>query len=306
MARPPRIEFQNAFYHVIVRGNRRQEIFSDDSDRMAYLDLLNRYKKRCGFILYAYVLMSNHVHLLIETPEAPISKIMQMLNFTYTQYFNRKYDKVGHLFQGRYKSYLCDRDEYLLGLVRYIHLNPVRASLAAGPDGYRWSGHVDYIGKGDGLADADRVLRLFSENKSQARRLYIRFVNEAIGTRKDESFYKAIEQQILGDEKFVEKVEKTTDRIGKPLRKPSTEAIFDAVERLTGVRRDKMISRGRMAEAVFARGLLAGMWREAGLKMKDLQPILKRDLSTLSKSARVAESKEGQRAMKELMKNLYS
>lgn len=90
---------------------------------MAYLELLNRYKKKCGFILYAYVLMNNHVHLLVETPETPISKIMQMLNFTYAQYFNRRYGKVGHLFQGRYKSFLCDRDQYLLSLVRYIHLN---------------------------------------------------------------------------------------------------------------------------------------------------------------------------------------
>ena len=285
---------------------RRADIFFDDNDRMAYLDLLNRYKKKCGFILYAYVLMSNHVHLLIETPEAPISKIMQMLNFTYTQYFNRKYDKIGHLFQGRYKSYLCDRDEYLLGLVRYIHLNPVRANLAAGTDRYRWSGHGDYTGKRNGLVDADKVLRLFSENKSQARRLYIRFVNEAIGTSKDESFYKTVEQQIIGDDKFVEKVEKAINRTEKPLKKPSVDAIFRAVEKTTGVDRKEIISRGRRLEAVFARGLLVSAWRDVGLKTKDLQPILKRDLSTLSKSARVAESKEGQKAMKELMKNLYS
>lgn len=306
MARPPRIQFPNAFYHVIVRGNQRQAIFLDDSDRIAYLDLLKRYKQKCGFILDAYVLMSNHVHLLIETPDAPISKIMQMLSFTYTQYFNRKYGKVGHLFQGRYKSYLCDKDEYLLALLRYIHLNPVRAMLAAAPDEYRWSGHSDYISQGSGLIDVNRALRLFSENKSQARQLYNCFVNEAINSGKNDSFYKATEQQILGDAKFIEKVEKETDRTVKPRRKPSVGALFNALEKETGVGRDEIISRGRSAKAVFARGLLVSLWREFGLKMTDLQPILNRDLSTLSKSSKVAKSTDGQKAIKKLMSSLYS
>jgi REP element-mobilizing transposase RayT len=130
MARRPRIQFEGAFYHIIVRGNQRQDIFDDEGDRRRYLERLRVYKDKCGFLLYAYVLMSNHVHLLIETPADPISRIMQMINFTYTQYFNRKYGKVGYLFQGRYKFFLCDKDGYLLSLVRYIHHNPVRAGLA--------------------------------------------------------------------------------------------------------------------------------------------------------------------------------
>jgi REP element-mobilizing transposase RayT len=136
MPRLPRIEFTGAFYHIIVRGNNKQSIFLDDQDRYKYLGLLERYKKQHGFIIYAYTLMNNHVHLLIETLRTPISKIMQVINFTYTSYFNRKHKKVGHLFQGRYKSYLCDRDTYLLALVRYIHLNPVRAKLAKNPQEY--------------------------------------------------------------------------------------------------------------------------------------------------------------------------
>ena len=145
MARKPRIQYSGAFYHIIVRGNQRQNIFLEDADRLEYLERLKRYKKKCGFVLYAFVLMSNHVHLLLETPKDPIARIMQMLNFTYTQYFNKKYNKVGHLFQGRYKSYLCDKDNYLLGLVRYIHKNPVRAGLVENPDEYSWSSQGDYI-----------------------------------------------------------------------------------------------------------------------------------------------------------------
>ena len=170
MARLPRIEFPGAFYHVIVRGNQRQDIFLDEQDRREFLERVKRYKKELGFVLYAYVLMSNHLHLLIETPEIPISKIMQRINLTYTQFFNKKYSTVGHIFQGRYKSFLCDREEYLLSLVRYLHLNPVRAKLVEHPQEYKWSSHRDYLSGGMELVDAPRVLRMFSKELSRARR----------------------------------------------------------------------------------------------------------------------------------------
>jgi len=172
------------------------------------------------------VLMSNHAHLLIETPEAPLSKIMQLINQTYTQYFNKKYDKVGHVFQGRYKSFLCDRDEYLLSLVRYIHLNPVRAKLVKDPHEYKWSSHNDYIAGAKGLVDADRVLSIFSKKVSQARRKYRNFMVEAIGEGRNDSLYQAVIQQILGDDKFIEEVEKKIERLQRSLRKPSLEEIL--------------------------------------------------------------------------------
>ena len=144
MARKPRVEYSGAFYNVICRGNQRQVIFRSDPDRKYYLQRLETYRKRYGFTLYAYVLMSNHVHLLIETGEIPLSKIMQGLQFTYTRYFNRKYRKVGHLFQGRFKAILCDREAYLLELVRYLHLNPGRIRSPVDPWKYRWSSHAAY------------------------------------------------------------------------------------------------------------------------------------------------------------------
>lgn len=304
MARPPRIEFPGAFYHVIVRGNRKQDIFSADQDRVEYLERVRHYKEKCGFVLYAYVLMTNHVHLLIETPKTPLSKIMQLLNFTYTQYFNRKYGKTGHLFQGRYKAFLCDRDEYLLALVRYIHLNPIRAMLTEKPHEYRWSSHSDYLRGNTGIVDTDRVLRLFSENVYQARRLYGNFVKEALWAGRDETFYKPIGQQILGDEKFMEKVERVIDSPDMPIRKPSLDAIFKAVKEQTTINRDEIISRSRRQDVVFARGLLVAIWREIGYKMTRLQPVLRRDLSMLSKLSKVAESAQGQRSMKKLLEIL--
>jgi REP element-mobilizing transposase RayT len=136
VARKPRVHIAGALYHVIARGNQRQKIFRSDADRRRYLELLNEYRMRYPFRLLAYVLMPNHVHLLLEMERHPLSKIMQGLQQSYTAYFNRKYKLVGHLFQGRYKDILCDRDAYLLELVRYIHLNPVRSKLVRDPGEY--------------------------------------------------------------------------------------------------------------------------------------------------------------------------
>lgn len=306
MARPPRIEYPGAFYHVIVRGNQRQDIFLDDKDRLEYLSRVASCKEKNGLILYAYVLMSNHVHLLIETPKSPISKIMQLINFTYTRAFNRRHGKVGHLFQGRYKAILCNRDEYLLALVRYIHLNPVRAKMVTMPQEYLWSSHREYVELKKGMVDTDRVLRLFSEKMSHARKLYREFVAEAVGTGRDESYYKTVDQQILGDEKFVDQVEEKFSEPARHRRKPPLRVVFEAVEEITGIGQKEIISRRRMPEIVFARGLLVSVCREVGYKLVDVQNVLKRELSSVSKIARMADSGKGRNAMKQALKLLNS
>ncbi len=205
MARKPRIEFEGAFYHVITRGNQRQKIFRDDDDYGKYLEVLARYKDLYQYRLYAYVLMTNHVHLLVETGGVPLSKILQGINQSYTGWFNRRYETVGHLFQGRYKAILCDRDSYLLSLVKYIHLNPVRARLVKTSKEYLWSSHRFYLRASDkSIVDEDQVLRLFSEDKkTAARRLYGAFVGDGI-TVKKEDIYSTIDRRILGDEAFAE------------------------------------------------------------------------------------------------------
>ena len=165
MARRPRIHFAGAFYHVISRGNRRQGIFRDEKDLKAFLACLSDCKTRFPFQLYAYALMKNHVHLLVEVETIPLSRIMQSFLFRYAQYFNRRHGEVGHLFEGRYKAIVCDKDTYLLELVRYIHLNPVRARVVKAPEDYVWSGHLGYLGKGEeDLIDEGFVLGQFSES----------------------------------------------------------------------------------------------------------------------------------------------
>lgn len=304
MARPLRIEFPGAFYHVIVRGNQKQTIFLDEKDRLKYLDLLGQYKKRHGFILYAYILMMNHVHLLIETPKSALSKVMQAINQSYTSYFNRKYNKVGHLFQGRYKSYLCDRDAYLVSLARYIHLNPVRAKLVKKPHEYKWSSYLAYFGKDNGIVSTDKVLRLFSEKQSYARRLYRNFVEQATGVEQDESLYKAAGQQILGGDRFIEKVEDVVETLSKPLKRPSLSKILLEVSKAVGVSRKDIISRVRNRNTMFARHIMVGVCREVGYRLVDLVLELRRDLSVLSRWSKASENTKEQRIIRKVLTHL--
>jgi len=160
MGRAPRIWFPGACYHIVVRGNRQQDIFHEPADRLMYLDKLRRVKTRTGFKLHAYVLMTNHVHLLMETGEISISEIMRDINGFYTREFNKKYELVGHLFQGRYRSILVERDTYLLEVSRYIHLNPVRAKIVTRPEDYPWSSYRGYIYGGDDLVYNETILNM--------------------------------------------------------------------------------------------------------------------------------------------------
>jgi REP element-mobilizing transposase RayT len=157
------VYYSGALYHVIARGNQRQSIFLDEKDFNTYLSYLSEYKAQFPFLLYAFALMGNHCHLLLEVHGVPLSKIMQVLQFRYTRYFNKRYGKVGHLFQGRYKAILCEKESYLLELIRYIHLNPVRAGIIEDPGRYPWTDHLAYLGKEKrNLIDSDMVLGQFA------------------------------------------------------------------------------------------------------------------------------------------------
>ena len=145
MTRALRIEYPGAVYHVICRGNNRQAIFRDDQDRKRYIEKLSAYCQDKKVDLLAYCLMSNHVHVLFETPEGKLSKMMQAFQTSYTLYFNRRHGRTGHVFEQRYKAMLVDKDNYLVQVSRYIHLNPVEAKLAERPQDYRWSSYASYL-----------------------------------------------------------------------------------------------------------------------------------------------------------------
>ena len=147
MARPLRLEFAGALYHLTSRGDHRESIYQDDSDRRSFLDLLGKEILQQRWICYAYCLMENHYHVLIETPESNLVRGMRRLNGVYSQWFNRRHGRVGHVFQGRYKAILVDKENYLLELCRYIVLNPVRAKIAATAEDWQWSSYRATAGK---------------------------------------------------------------------------------------------------------------------------------------------------------------
>lgn len=184
MARPLRLEYPGALYHVTSRGNARARIYADDADRRNFLELLGAVCDRHRWRVHAYCLMGNHYHLVIETPEPTLSKGMRHLNGVYTQAFNRRHRKVGHLFQGRYTAILVDKDKYLLELARYVVLNPVRAGMVKSAGQWPWSSYRALIGK-----------------SGEARQRFVRFVAEG----KDQpKIWQHLRGQIyLGDEDFV-------------------------------------------------------------------------------------------------------
>ena len=151
-------------YHVIVRGVNRQTIFESDADRYRFLKTINKYKSECNFALYAYCLMSNHVHLLIKADDEPLATVMKKICGSYAQYFNTKYERVGHLFQDRFKSEPVTTDDYLLTVLRYIFQNPVKAGICGEVEAYRWSNYRDYFGKPN--SDTEEILSYFSEGEA--------------------------------------------------------------------------------------------------------------------------------------------
>lgn len=180
MSRPYRLQGENCFYHITSRGNERKNIFRKESDYLKFLGYMKKAKERYRFYVYAYVLMTNHYHLLIETTEANLSKIMQNINTAYTTYYNVKYQRSGHLFQGRYKSIVVEKEQYYLELSRYIHLNPVRARMVEKPQEYRWSSYRGYISnEGDGYIDKVKISQTMDMNIEA----YQKYVEEGIGEK---------------------------------------------------------------------------------------------------------------------------
>ncbi|MCH7590354.1 transposase [PVC group bacterium] len=199
MSRPYRLQGKNILYHIISRGNDRRKIFLNTKDYQKYLEYLQKAQDKYQCFFYAYVLMSNHVHLLIETSLPNISKVMHYINGSYTTYLNIKRRKSGHLFQGRYKSIVVDRDEYLKELTRYIHLNPVRAKIVKRPEQYLWSSYQAYVSRSHkSFIAKDRLRQYFNLSPSN----YRMFVEQYNGEGEDYSA-KIYAGFILGGNQFI-------------------------------------------------------------------------------------------------------
>ena len=251
MTRPLRLEFPGAVYHLTARGDRREDIFLDDTDRQTFLELLAKEIRQQRWRLYAYCLMGNHYHLLIETPEGKLVAGMQRLNGVYTQAFNRRHGRVGHVLQGRYKSILVDKDAYLLELARYIVLNPVRAHMVKRVEDWAWSSYRATVGKTDApdWLQAVWIAQQFSVDAHSARQAYRRFVQAGLG---GPSPWAELRSQIyLGGDKFLSRMaklaaEKAPEGIPmshrQPVR-PSADAVLADVAKVFGIKLEEVKNR---------------------------------------------------------------
>lgn len=301
MARPLRIQFENAYYHVTSRGNARQEIFLNDSDRSAFVDLLERSGDIYQTEILAYVLMSNHFHLLVKTPLANLQEFMRHFNISYTSYYNWKHDRTGHLYQGRYKSFLVDPDNYLREISRYIHLNPMRVRLRSGMTldekrkylrNYHWSSYGGYISQAGkrGFLQVEEVLAYFGGDTAKGRKKYEDFVMEGLSGKIANPLEKGIGHGIVGANQFIEKIRGQYIRSAVESRElPAVKKILAQVEperiiRLIGevfkVKREELLKKGYKG---VARGVVMEMlYRYGGMKQKEIGELMGIDYSAVS------------------------
>ena len=293
MARPLRIEYPGAFYHVTSRGNEKKDIFKTVADREKFLFYLASACARYGAEIHAYCLMTNHYHLMLETPFGNLSLAMKYINSSYTTYFNIKSKRVGHLLQGRYKAILVEADAYAAELSRYIHLNPVRAGMVKSPEEYPWSSCRFYTEGGEPLWLTTRfILGYFGTEVPESRRKYRSYINEKIGVENYSPLMEVVASTILGSEDFVREIrekmlhDRSPDRELPALRElkesPRTEQIYE-------ITRKVFVDNFKLAR-------LAGIYlchRYSGAKLKEIG-----DLFLLSDSGVTQASRRFETAMK--------
>lgn len=272
MARPLRLEFAGAIYHLTSRGNARQKVFFTDADRELFLDTLAQVVSRCGWICHAYCLMANHYHLLVETPKANLSLGMRQLNGIYTQSFNRRHKRVGHLFQGRFKAILVQKESYLLELCRYIVLNPVRVKGGAEVGAWKWSSYRATAGLASvaQFLSTDWVLGQFGKKRSTAKERYREFVREGLSNRPWEDLKGQI---YLGSEEFIATHSPGNEKL-KEIPRAQLKAVKPTLERI--------FARGN-------HGAIVQAYREHGYRLNEIAAHLGVHYATVSRRLKQME-----------------
>lgn len=284
MPRSPRYSFPGAIQHVILRGNQGRRIFYSDADRVRFCLLIQEGIERFGHRIHAFCLMSNHVHLAWQEGEGNLSASVQNLAFRYAQRVNRRRKEIGHVFQGRFRSILVNKAGYLLNLVRYIHLNPVRAGIVKLPNHYKWSGHNSYLGIDPcAWVEQNYVLSRFSSDRSQCINAYNEFVCAGIGVEPDMDFDTGFQSGIIGDDTFIQKIRKAKNCMPDIPELTASELI----ERVCGwykISLSEIISSSRRRDLAYVRGVVGFFAREMeSVSMADVANILNRDPSGLSR-----------------------
>jgi len=226
MVRPLRIQFEEAIYHVYARGNEKAPIFSDDKDLFRFLDLLSELPEKFHAVMHAYTLMTNHYHLIVETRDANLSKIIHYLNGCYSGYYNRKYQRVGHLFQGRYAASLIQKESYLIAASRYVHRNPIQAGMVTKLQDYPWSSYPAYIAFNpkDAWLTCDSILSQFSLESSNAIEAYREYVED---NSVDDELFDDLRTIIFGDNAFKERIKQMNIAINREI--PESREFFHEI-----------------------------------------------------------------------------
>lgn len=281
MARKRRYHIPGAFYHLMLRGNNGQNIFLCDADRCRLCLLIQEGIERYGHRLHAYCFMTNHIHLLIQTGHVPMSKIVHNLAFRYSQDFNRRYNKQGHLFQGRFKAILLEEESYFKRLLRYIHMNPVRAKLVNEPGDYRWSGHRVYMDQ-DALAwlTTDYGLAKFDSILHQARKKYTAYVLK-METQEELAELRAgfKDGTVLGNDDFLKTIKNEAKQPSPTAL--SLTSILDAACEIFSIEKTMLTSMNQARNLSLSRGAVVICAQENGVKLEELASMLNRDSSTL-------------------------
>ena len=290
MARRHRFHSPTSTYHIMLRGNDGQPIFFSEADRSRMCLLLQEGMERFGHRIEAFCFMSNHIHLAIQVADISISRIIHHLAFRYTRYINRLYKRMGHLFQGRFKSILIDDVIYLKELIRYIHLNPVRAGIVSNPEHYFWSSHRAYIDLDEFVwLFKNRVLEKFHHEREDAIKNYQKYVFKGIGIKTEYDFKSGYTQGMLGNQEFIEEI-----LVSAECSKQKVE-LSDLIAKVCNscnLNLEELISLKKLAPQSHARALLALLVRESKhLSLVDLGKLLRRDPSGLTKLANRLELK---------------
>jgi len=286
MARKPRIHLSGGLYHVIFRGNGGQPVFLSDEDRYRFQLLLQEGTCRFGYRVYAFCLMTNHIHLALQVAEIPLSRSMQNLSFRFTRWINWRQKRTGHLFQGRYKAVLVDSDSYLLELIRYIHLNPVRAGMVKDPVNYPWSSHKAYLGKETlPCMTIDSLLIHFGKTLEEARQNYHGFVLDGLGEERRPEFHGAgADTRLLGDDHFLEKCLSDSEKL--PMR--LTPQIFvDAVCRCYEISETELKSPSQCRNLSEARAVVGWLAQKFDcVTLSEVGAFVNRDVGSISSAVR--------------------
>jgi putative transposase len=304
VSRPLRIEYPGAFYHVTSRGNERKMVFQSTRDRERYLSYLESAHERYGAVIHGYCLMGNHYHLLLETPRGNLSQIVHHINGAYTTYFNIKRDRSGHLFQGRFKGILVEKDAHCKELSRYIHLNPVRAGIVKTPSEYPWSSYGYFIGKSKKpqWLTTELILGDFGGEGRRGYKHYREYVERGENKEIENPLKKVVASTFLGSKEFIERIKleylgkKEIDRRDLPALKkiligPTLEAIEEVVRKIVG--------RG---DPLFKKICIYLGYQHSGLKLREIGEYFGMQGSAISQlSRRFVETIKGNQELKKVL-----